>query len=287
MPKIAVHLHLFYSNQLDDFLLRLNNLAGLDYDLYVTAIEFTPAIKQKILNFKNDAKIWEVPNYGYDVGPFIDFLHHIDLDKYDYVLKLHTKNNSSRIVKFTDYYLSMVTWREMMLDAILSEQGVQQSLNILNNNPKIGMIGSAHITTDDYTTYSKVKAKAINELHKLCLSVPEDKTFVAGTMFWVRAKLLKPFLIYKLEDFSISDNQIHDLTLAHVMERIFGWSISSQGYKIAKVKIKSFKRQKVATFLRFHLKELVFLFYKKKITKKGYLLIKIFKIPVIHRKVKK
>jgi lipopolysaccharide biosynthesis protein len=178
-------------------------------------------------------------------------------------------------------------WREMMLDAVLSEQGVKISLDLFQNNPKIGMIGSAHITTDDYTTYSKIEAKAINEMHKLCLSVPEDKTFVAGTMFWVRAKLLKPFLIYKLEDFSVSNDKIHDFTLAHIIERVLGWSISAQGYKIEKIEIESFKRRKNRIFLYFCIMKIAEFFYKKKITKKGYLLIKIFKIPVIHRKVKK
>ena len=103
--------------------------------------------------------------------------------------------------------------------------------------------------------------------------MPKDLHFVAGTMFFVRAKLLRPFLKYKIEDFAISDKSIHDNTLAHVLERLFGLAVTAQGYKIQGVKYKSY------AWLFFIAKLKRFLF-QKKITRQGKLIIKICKIPV-------
>ena len=91
LKKISVHLHLYYVDQLDDLLSRLQCLNGYSYDLYVTLINNDEFIRNKILVFKPDAYIWQVPNLGYDIGPFIDFFHKIDLDDYDYIIKVQTK----------------------------------------------------------------------------------------------------------------------------------------------------------------------------------------------------
>ena len=79
MPKIAVHLHLYYLEQLDDILQRLSYLDGCKYDLFVTMSELNPQAHKKILKFNPQATIWQTPNFGYDIGPFIDFLHKIKL----------------------------------------------------------------------------------------------------------------------------------------------------------------------------------------------------------------
>ena len=94
MPKIAVHLHLYYLEQLDDILQRLSYLDGCKYDLFVTMSELNPQAYEKILKFNPQATIWQTPNFGYDIGPFIDFLHKIKFDNYDYILKIHTKRMS-------------------------------------------------------------------------------------------------------------------------------------------------------------------------------------------------
>ena len=91
MPKIAVHMHLYYAEQLEDLLQRLESLSGTAYDLYVTMGAEDKKAEQTIKAFKADANIRIVRNLGYDVGPFIDFLHHVNLDDYDYIIKIHTK----------------------------------------------------------------------------------------------------------------------------------------------------------------------------------------------------
>ena len=278
MGKIAVHLHLFYLEQLDDLLVRLQNLADYPYDLFVTMVDDNAEAKQKILTFKSDAKIWIVPNLGYDVGPFIDFLHKINLDEYDYIIKIHTKRaKSGSYCIFNRHRFDMKTWRAMLLDAVISKSAVANNLRLLMQNDKIGMVSSEYVLTNEKWAYQNVMSQIEEEMAKIGLKMPEDKHFVAGTMFWARAKLLKPFLVYKIEDFAVSEGQIHDGTLAHVIERMFGLVITAQGYQVRGVFYKKYLLNRfIANFKRF--------IFQKKLTRQGNELIKICKIPVYRRK---
>lgn len=278
MGKIAVHMHLYYVTQLDDLLQRLGNLSGTAYDLYVTMGEKDKTAEQKIKAFKKDAKIWMVPNLGYDVGPFIDFLHQIDLEAYDYIIKIHTKRTQDdKYCIFNGHRFDMQVWREMLLDAIISPKAAVNNLQIFEQNPRIGMIGSDYVLTDEEFTYRNMEEEIAEEMVKIGLKMPQDRHFVAGTMFWARAKMLQPFLAYEIENFAASDEQVHDETLAHVLERMFGLAVTAQGYQIIGVHFKSF----FLTFLKATLKR--FLFQKKK-KRKGHLIVKICKIPVYYRK---
>ena len=279
MPKIAVHLHLYYLEQLNDILQRLTYLDGCKYDLFVTMSELNPQAHEKILKFNPHATIWQAPNFGYDIGPFIDFLHKIKLDNYDYVLKIHTKRMSGDYCQFNHKRFSVKTWRNMLLDGVLcSPQAVHKNLQIMAKNPTVGMIGSDYILTDEKASLLPLLTLSA-EMQKIGLTMPKDLHFVAGTMFFVRAKLLRPFLKYKIEDFAVSDKDIHDNTLAHVLERLFGLAVTAQGYKIQGVKYKSY------AWLFFIAKLKRFLF-QKKITRHGNLIIKICKTPVCLKKIK-
>lgn len=278
MPKIAVHMHLYYVTQLDDLLQRLENLSGAAYDLYVTMGTRDEAAEQKIKAFKRDAKVWIVPNLGYDVGPFIDFLHQIDLDEYGYIIKIHTKRaQNDKYCIFNGNRFDMQVWREMLLDATVSEAAVANNLRLLEQNAEVGMIGNDYLLTDEEFTYCKLETRIAAEMAKIGLKMPQDRHFVAGTMFWVRAKLLKPFLYYRTEDFAVSDAKVHDETLAHVLERMFGLAVTTQGCQIRGYHAKSF-------FLMFVKAAVLRFLFQKKVTNTGHLIVKICKIPVYHRK---
>ena len=74
--KIAVHLHLYYFNQLPKVLSYLKSLEGIDYDLFVTMVQENKDVEQQLKTFNPNTNIFVVENRGYDIGPFIDFLHH-------------------------------------------------------------------------------------------------------------------------------------------------------------------------------------------------------------------
>lgn len=237
MPKIAVHLHLYYLEQLNDILRRLGYLSDCDFDLFVTMSELNPKASAKILQFKPEAVIWQTPNLGYDIGPFIDFLHKINLDDYDYVLKIHTKrSNMYNFCRFHHRRFSVRVWGKMLLDSLLySPKAVRQNLALMAKNPQVGMLGNDYTFVDD-AEFLPTVAELKKGIGQLGLQLPKDLHFIAGTMFLVRAKLLKPFLAYKITDFALSDKSVHKNTKAHLIERLFCLAVTAQGYQIKGVR---------------------------------------------------
>lgn len=278
---ILVHLHLYYINQLDEILARLQNLQELKFDLYVTMIEKSPAAEQKIKQFKPDAHILQLENKGYDIGPFMEVLHSLDLDKYNYLLKIHTKGTTAQnYTRINGKRLNNKLWNRLLFDALLfSEEQVHNNLRQLAN-ADIGMLSSAYLITDDKKLYEQFLPQ-INEILQ-AESLPQVDTFsfVAGTMFWAKASLFKPLQKYRLADFPVTDGKIKEGTLAHCFERLFGAVAQAQGLKLYGV-----KSSKVGfTFALNEFKR--FLFYKKH-TQSGKLLVKICKIPIWTQKINK
>ena len=73
--KIAVHLHLFYKEMAGLFLNKLKNLPPNSFDLFVTLSNKDDELIEQIQKSYPQAKIKVIENRGYDIGPFIYFLH--------------------------------------------------------------------------------------------------------------------------------------------------------------------------------------------------------------------
>ncbi len=294
--KIAVHLHLYYENQLGYILKKLKNLSGLDYDLYVSMAKENLEIATEIRKFCPDACIWVPENRGYDIGPFIDFLHRIDLDAYDYVLKLHTKGKRARYyVYINGRHYNCILWGRILYDALAgSVKQVLKNLRIFQRDRSVGMVGASYCLTSDMQ-FSEALLPQINaNLQELGFAPVQKISFFAGTMFWVRASLLKPLLHYSIDYFPPSDGKesvkkhpssgghVIDGTPAHVFERLFAVIVEAQGYKLCGVH-PSFYEVKFRLFQCLHFA--VEFCYQKKITKSGKEIVKICKIPVYRKKI--
>ena len=109
----------------------MKNLADVDYDLFVTVVKSNPIIEQKIKAFNPNSHIWIVENRGYDIGPFIEFLHHINLANYSLIMKIHTKNNKTGCNTYLNqHWLSRKLWFELLIKALLG------SPNVISKNIK-------------------------------------------------------------------------------------------------------------------------------------------------------
>ena len=274
--KTAVHLHLYYMEQLPEIISKLQNMdkAGVDYDLYVTMTAKDEKVETKIKQAFPKAVVWRVENRGYDIGPFIDFLHKIDLESYDYILKVHTKNKKGGDYGcFNGVRIDSKTWANMLWDALLgSSEVVKNNYSILSENPQIGMLGSCFCLSEKEEN-PKIRAKMTNECTRLSLAKKDAIAFIAGTMFMVKAKLMQPFLAYRITDFEKVQSKVHDYMLAHCLERLFGMAVLAQGYEIRGVAYKQYQFSRLwASVKRFAA--------QKKITKNGKKIIKICKIPV-------
>ena len=279
--RLAVHLHIYYTDMWKDIKTYLENMKDYPYHLYVTLTKDNDEIIQEIKKFHKNTTIYIVENRGYDVGGFVYFLNKIDLEQYDLIIKLHTKNRNGCETLINHRYISRNDWYHLLFEGILGSNALfKKNIAKFEANNDLGMIGSKYLITSNIKNCREVKAGVQELMVKFGYSKPQTITFVAGTMFIVRNHLLKQIKdSFSIGDFEISNPNIKDGTLAHILERVFGCIVIAQGYRLngydknSSIGCSSLLRT-ASNFV-----------YRKKITKNNYLLIKIFKLPVYHRKL--
>ena len=139
------------------------------------------------------------------------------------------------------------------------------------------MLSSKYCVACEKRTYQKFISQINEFLEKSGFNKMNKMSFVAGTMFYVRAKLLKPLLKYTINDFEDSNCQVKEGTLAHVTERQVGALVLAQGYTIYGIKHDNYAKGFIVAAIKRFL-------YQKKKTAKGYTIVKICRIPVWHKK---
>lgn len=235
MKKVLVHLHIYYRDQTDYFIGKLSNICGCEWDLYVTMTELNSETESKLLSFKPDAHIMKVENRGYDVWPFIRVLKAVDLDKYDYILKLHTKNSNTPANRINGLNLKYYTWRNELVDPLLKNKDI--FLKLLENfdrYPEVGLMCSHLLYKHISDGLKEDMSKLDNELKRLGLNV-KNKKFCAGTMFIARSA---PYKLFQ-DDRIVNINTFPDLpcshstgSMAHVYERILTMIVNADGYTV-------------------------------------------------------
>lgn len=279
--SLAIHLHLYYLEMWEEIKGYLLNIGEYPYHLYVTLNQDNPKIIEKIKYFHPNTTFFIVANRGYDVGPFIYFLHQINLDDYDLIIKIHTKCKTGCDTLINHHYVSRKFWSNLLFEGILgSNKLFQKNIKAFEEQKDLGMVASKYLITSSIKNSNEVRVGVQEIMKQLENIVPNTITFVAGTMFIVRSNLLQQIKDnFELKDFESTDGTIKDGTLAHVLERVFGCLVISKGYKI-----KGFDKNNgfIVNGMTLMMKHF---FYHKKITKSNYLLIKVCKIPVYHRKV--
>lgn len=181
-------------------------------------------------------------NRGYDIWPFIKALKTVNLDEYEFLIKVHTKRDMGKIVAIIDnkYFFRGQYWRNMLLSFISSKDNFHKCL-VAFKDPAVGMINNHRLfDRTRETTDNPHLVYCLNESRKLLSEVgisakPCDEVkYVAGTMFICRAAIFKPLqeMNFDVNQFAVV-NRKNENDLAHVMERVFGWLVTSQGYSIA------------------------------------------------------
>lgn len=231
--SIAVHVHLYYYDLIDEFVSYLNNIP-YKFDLYVSCKDGThinSVIKKmkKIKNVQNiDAKI--SINRGRDIAPlYVQFGKKIE--KYDYFLHIHTK-------KSLYSGNERVGWRRYSLDSLLgSESIVKMIFSLLESERKIGIFCPEVYEDVPNIALSWLanSAQGKSILDHLGIEF-EDGIFSypVGSFFWAKVEAVKPLFEYgfKYEDFQEESGQT-DGTTAHALERVIAFVSRNRGYKIA------------------------------------------------------
>lgn len=286
--KIAIICHIFYPELWDELAKCIRRIHD-PYDLYITY-----SAEEKIKQAKKDfpsAKFIKVANKGYDIWPFIKVVNDLDLSKYSYVIKLHTKRNMERCSIHKIFEGS--GWRKRLLSFLSTDKAWGESKNILKSKPDVGMIADPFciFTDKDLPFLRQTFNLAMDMGYRLGMKDVGSGAFVAGTMFIVRSECLEIFRqVFKEDDFPDFVNH-EEGDLAHVIERLLGFCVSAKSMVISdplglKSEIeKSFLKLNRRLLLRTRLRAFMRNFWQVKITSKKYLLVKCCKIPIYRKRI--
>ena len=290
MKPIFVCVHLFYPEMWAELKKCVLNVANYPFELYVTMVKHDLDVEDDILqtfsppppskNIKN-VHIQIVENRGYDCGPFMEILNQVNLDRYSYVVKLHTKRDMRLGTHLGAFDVSGAKWRRYLLNFCATQENFEKTLQAFEQNPRLGMIGDYRLLSFSQEADIIAQQQALALLQKLNLAT-QSFTFVAGTMFICRAKLLKPLqkLKLKISDFETSSAKVHEGQLAHALERLFCYVVTAQNFDIGDaLKTKFFYLE---VFMQYFKK---ILFYKKE-SLKGLIYYKLLGITVFKVKAK-
>lgn len=245
--KAAVILHLFYPDMWQtEFASKLSLLKRYNFDLYVTVpIGASVTITDTIHKDFPGAYIFEVPNRGRDVLPFLQVARQLKQAGYEYVLKLHSKKSPQRI--------DGQDWLRDMLHKLLpkNKEAIEAILKKLKQT-STGIIGpSGHYLALPVSTISQ-SVNRQNVYHVMSHAFSAEKAhyidhrwwdygFFEGTMFWVRLSAIEPLLDIPIHSFEEEAGQT-DGTLAHAVERALCLCPEVSGMKIFEVDTKNIRQ---------------------------------------------
>jgi lipopolysaccharide biosynthesis protein len=241
MPKIILHAHVYYPELWPELLGCIKNCraeVGTDSLLVVATFpEAKPEMREMLENSLSGMRyeIDAVPNRGYDVGPFVEYvLNRPDFASFDYVIKIHTKQTVDTFLLFHRFRGG--DWRHELLSFCSTPKAMHRSLRAFERMPRLGMVAGSRVISRGGVEYTR---ESINEVLSkgVVLGVkPREATSVLGTMFMARAKCLLPLAqLRHLVDFEevTAETAHYKFNLAHWFEPAFAFIVSSQGYLVS------------------------------------------------------
>jgi len=230
--KLLCVIHVFYPEMWPELAACVRTVGSCD--LIVTYVD-EDAVAAARRDFPA-ARFLKCDNRGYDVWPFLQALRTVDLSDYDVVVKLHTKRDIKKPYRFAmgRTLLNGSAWRELLLGFAKTPDAWRRTLKLFDD-PKVGMAADRRLVFGRRETDKDAFDAAVRELRDNW-SVPARRSglFVAGTMFAVRAALLKPFAAHAIDLSRFGDSAAREpITYAHLLERMFGLAVCAQGLRIA------------------------------------------------------
>jgi len=242
---IAIVVHLFYTESWESIGQKISLITAFPFDIFVSLPKHNLSFRSEILKIFPSAYVYEAPNRGRDVLPFMAIAEVLYDIGYRHVLKLHSKKSTHR----TDGS----EWMNDILDSLVPNDitAQQEIIGILRqkNTAIVGPKGQyislkvnfeangAHMTRVMTVLYSRNFAHRILQLER------GNFGFFAGTMFWVNLSAIKPLISIskRLVQFESENGQI-DATFAHAIERLLCVVPESEKMAIFEVGAKGVKK---------------------------------------------
>jgi hypothetical protein len=220
--RAALHIHAYHPDQLADIAARLACNAARP-DLFVSVADAAGRdLARAVLAHGTQAalEIRVVPNVGRDIGPLLTEFGPDLVAHYDIVGHVHTKQtrhsaNSEMVRHWVNLLLSGVIGGPKvgaMMDSVLAAFAARPRLGLVHpEDPRVFGWGANRAAA------RWVLARTGH------VRPPEAFNFPVGTMFWMRAAALAPFVDLELDwrDYP-AEPLANDGTLLHALERLFG-----------------------------------------------------------------
>jgi lipopolysaccharide biosynthesis protein/ubiquinone/menaquinone biosynthesis C-methylase UbiE len=220
LGSIAIHLHLYYEDMLEQCIQHLANIPT-EFDLFVSVskdnkTDVSLDRLRSSLPLLRNIIVQKTPNRGRDIAPFIIEFGQSML-KYDFIAHMHTKKS------LHNPHLS--DWFTEIMGALFRSPGdIYQILQLLAGDAKfVYPAPSLRILTDRYgwgDNFSLARDVAAKFL-KQRITQQSFVEFPQGTMFWAKSTALDDFLRlpFRYSDFPVEPIPA-DGTLAHALERL-------------------------------------------------------------------
>jgi lipopolysaccharide biosynthesis protein len=226
---IVVILHLYYFELWMELSAYISQIP-YKFDLFITVPESIDKYQKKmILERFPFANIFPLKNKGRDILPFLQVCKTIDISKYQFMCKIHSKRSIHRI--------DGEIWRkEMLYDLLGSPKAVNLIINkLFKKDESIGLIAPWNSLV--LYEHSDINKNLIIELEeKMNYTRFKNFIFPKGSMFWARVDALAPLFSLPVHenDFPKESMQI-DGTYAHAIERIIGAATIKAGYQCKEI----------------------------------------------------
>lgn len=230
MKQFFIHIHIYYYDIWQELKIVVKNFEKFSADLVITLSESVVDKQDVITDEFPQAQIISVPNRGYDIAPFLMVLKSINLDDYQYVVKLHTKRDVPVGAYLGYNYVGGKLWREYLLEPFFSEENINTCMALFENYPSVGMI--SHYNCCFLLAKDSLKWMFLDRFQGIFEELPKNYKYVAGAMFMARSSVLHDFqnLPYSMNDFEVPRPK--SFQLAHYLERLLGYYVYKNTYTV-------------------------------------------------------
>ncbi|MFP3089894.1 rhamnan synthesis F family protein [Treponema sp. TIM-1] len=232
--KTAIHLHLYYTDILDKYMIFLNN-TNVNFDLYITTD--SPEKKDVVYNFLKGqtcfSKLKEIiiiKNQGGDIIPWLSIKDR--LNHYDIVGHFHTKN-----LLDAEEWIG-ITWLNDLLNSLLYNINSIVNEFFINSNlgvviPEVPYVFRGIFLLDFSRRLRNSMGALWNKLgckKEINFEIIKSMVFPIGAMFWYRPVALTPLFNLKLSQDDIGHESTPDECMLHAVERLIVYIAWNEGY---------------------------------------------------------
>lgn len=230
--KIAVHLHLFYQDLLEEFVHYIKNIP-YEFDLFLSCrqgdnLEVIEEYCKNQLSEMQKIRIEAVRNQGRDIAPFyVSFGK--ELKTYDYILHVHSKKSLYSGSEQSH-------WRQHALQTLLPGEQDMCRIFSLMEQEKIGLFFPESPEGLPLFAHTWLSSEPIGRelINRMGLKIDKDIfNYPVGSFFWAKGDAIRPLFNLNLsyEDFPKECGQT-DGTLAHALERAVSFVVRGCGYHL-------------------------------------------------------